>query len=91
MTDKRIGRQLPTRSVVIPYSVSLGAEAVSVYERSGRSAMEWQQQSAGISCQINMTCGKVLLKYRYFIKYRDKRKPRKCVICAFTRFAVWSR
>lgn len=49
MTEKRIGRQLPTRSVVIPYSVSLGAEAVSVYERGGRSAMEWQQQSAGTS------------------------------------------
>lgn len=44
MTDKRIGRQLPTRSVVQPYSATEGAEAVSIYERSGRSAMDWQQQ-----------------------------------------------
>ena len=44
MTEKRIGRQLPTRSVVIPYSVTKGAEAVKVYDRKGRSAMEWQIQ-----------------------------------------------
>lgn len=43
-TPKRIGRQLPTRSVVIPYSTTKGAEAVKVYNRSGRKAMEWQTQ-----------------------------------------------
>lgn len=42
--EKRIGRQLPTRSVVLPYSDTLGAEAVSIYDRSGRTALEWQVQ-----------------------------------------------
>lgn len=44
MTEKRIGRQLPTRSVVLPYSETKGLEAVSVYNRSGRSAHDWQAQ-----------------------------------------------
>ena len=43
MSDKRVGRQEPTLSVVLPYTQSLGAEAVEIYNRSGRTSMPWQE------------------------------------------------
>lgn len=39
---KRIGNQFPTRSFVLPYTNSVGEEAIDVYEKSGRTAQEWQ-------------------------------------------------
>ena len=38
----RIGRQTPTRSVVLPYRHSNGTAAVKLYEQSGRRAQPWQ-------------------------------------------------
>ena len=43
MTDKRLGRQTPTISVVLPYTQSLGAEAAEIYNRSKRTSMPWQE------------------------------------------------
>lgn len=43
MSEIRLGRQTPTNSVVLPYSASKGAEAVEVYNRSGRTAQPWQE------------------------------------------------
>lgn len=40
---KRLGRQTPTQSVVLPYSNTHGQEAVDLYEKSGRKAMDWQK------------------------------------------------
>ena len=42
-TEKRIGRQTPTTSVVLPYSKTYGQEAIDIYERSGRTAQDWQK------------------------------------------------
>lgn len=42
MEEKRIGRQTPTNSVVLPYKNSRGNEAVEIYEQTGRNAQEWQ-------------------------------------------------
>lgn len=42
--EKRIGRQTPTVSRVLPYNDSLGGEAVEIYNKSGRSALEWQER-----------------------------------------------
>ena len=41
--EVRKGRQTPTTSVVLPYDTSLGQEAIDLYEKTDRSAMEWQQ------------------------------------------------
>lgn len=38
----RRGRQTPTLSLVLPYTESLGSEAVELYNRSGRTAQDWQ-------------------------------------------------
>src|SRR5690625_4070883 len=43
MTKKRIGSQTPSRSLILPYKKSLGDEAVDLYEKSGRTAFDWQR------------------------------------------------
>lgn len=43
MSEKRLGRQTPTASVVLPYDESKGSEAVELYNKSGRTAQEWQE------------------------------------------------
>lgn len=44
MSDKRLGRQTPTNSVVLPYTNSVGADAIEIYNRSGNTAFEWQER-----------------------------------------------
>lgn len=41
--EKRVGRQFPTRSVVLPYTDSKGGEALLFYDQSKRKTMPWQQ------------------------------------------------
>lgn len=43
MAEKRIGRQTPTNSFVLPYEKTLADEAVELYEKTGRKAMPWQK------------------------------------------------
>lgn len=43
MSEKRLGKQTPTVSVVLPYIESLGTEAIGIYNKSGRTAQEWQE------------------------------------------------
>lgn len=42
--EARKGRQTPTTSVVLPYDRTLGQEAIDLYEKTGRTAMEWQKR-----------------------------------------------
>lgn len=39
----RTGCQYPTQSYILPFEDSYGADAVDLYEESGREAMEWQE------------------------------------------------
>lgn len=41
--NKRIGRQEPTTHCVLPYSVTDGADAIDLYELTGRTALQWQK------------------------------------------------
>ena len=45
MPKKKIGSQTPTKSVILPYDakLSLGREAIELYEKSGRTAYDWQR------------------------------------------------
>ena len=43
MSEKRLGRQTPTSSVVLPYTQSKGSEAIEIYNKSGRTAQQWQE------------------------------------------------
>lgn len=43
MTEEHIGRQTPTLCAVLPYKKTRGAEAVELYNQTGRKAREWQE------------------------------------------------
>jgi phage terminase large subunit-like protein len=43
LSTKKLGRQTPTRSVVLPYTHSEGAQAIEIYNKSGRTAQQWQE------------------------------------------------
>lgn len=43
MAEERIGRQTPTLCAVLPYKNTKGAEAVELYNKTGRKAREWQE------------------------------------------------
>lgn len=43
MLKERIGRQTPTQNVTLPYTKTIGQEAVDLYNTSGRTAMPWQE------------------------------------------------
>lgn len=42
-TPKRLGRQTPTQSVILPYTASRGQDAIDIYNSSERTAQEWQE------------------------------------------------
>lgn len=43
MAEQRKGSQIPNRYVVLPYQKTLGREAVEIYNKTGRTAQEWQE------------------------------------------------
>lgn len=43
MAGQRIGRQTPTQGVTLPYETTHGAEAVELYNTTGRTAQPWQE------------------------------------------------
>lgn len=42
MGETRLGKQTPTISIRLPYTESLGTEAVALYNKSDRTAQDWQ-------------------------------------------------
>ena len=65
MARKRLGRQTPTRAVILPYrkKLSRGAEAVELYESTGRTARKWQKY---LLQDIRATTPKGLWKHTKF-------------------------
>ena len=43
MKKPRLGRQTPTKSIVLPYKETKGQEAIDLYNSSGRTALPWQE------------------------------------------------
>lgn len=43
MAKVKLGRQTPTQSVTLPYYDTKGQEAIESYNKSGRTAQEWQE------------------------------------------------
>jgi phage terminase large subunit-like protein len=71
MSDKRLGRQTPTISAVLPYTESKGAEAVEIYDRSGRTAQPWQQLMMEDIMAVNEDGLWVHMKYGWSIPRRN--------------------
>ena len=53
MKNKRLGNQNPTQSVKIPYSVTKGKEAITLYENGKFKAMQWQKNMLDDLLAIN--------------------------------------
>lgn len=43
MSEKKLGRQTPTTSFVLPYKTTKGAEAIELYNKTRRTAQPWQE------------------------------------------------
>jgi phage terminase large subunit-like protein len=43
MKAQKIGRQTPTQAITLPYKTTHGAEAIELYNSTGRTAQEWQE------------------------------------------------
>lgn len=53
MSEKRYGNQTPTQSFILPYSDTLGEEALDLYEKTGRKAYPWQDSLVKSLLAIN--------------------------------------
>lgn len=71
MAEKRIGRQTPTQSVVLPYFVTKGQEAVDLYNGSGRTAQEWQELLLSDILAVNDDGLWVHTKFGYSVPRRN--------------------
>ena len=71
MDDKRVGRQLPTSSLVLPYSETKGPEAVGLYNNSGRTAQEWQSILVYDIMAVNDDGLYTHMKYGYSVPRRN--------------------
>ena len=71
MTEKRIGNQNPTQSVILPYTKSLYKKAIDTYELSKRTAQEWQINLAKHIYAINEDGLWVHTKFGYSLPRRN--------------------
>ena len=71
MDEKRLGRQTPTVSVILPYTETLGAEVVEAYDRSTRKSIEWQQRLAYDIMAVNEEGLFVHMKFGYSVPRRN--------------------
>lgn len=69
--EKRSGRQTPTTSIVLPYTVSHGTEAIEIYNRSNRSAQPWQELMLEDIMAVNEESLWVHMKFGWSIPRRN--------------------
>ena len=67
----RRGRQTPTLSHVLPYTDSLGSEAVDLYNSSGRTAQDWQALMVEDIMAVNADGLFIHMKYGWAIPRRN--------------------
>lgn len=71
MAEVRRGCQTPTHSFILPYSETLGPEAISLYESTGRTAQEWQELLINDILAVNEDGLWVHTKYGYSVPRRN--------------------
>lgn len=71
MATARIGRQTPTKSVVIPYEKSKGREAIRIYNKTKQKALEWQKKQIYDIMAVNNKGLWVHLKYGLSVPRRN--------------------
>ncbi|MDD3185919.1 MAG: terminase large subunit [Anaerostipes sp.] len=71
MDEPRKGRQTPTQSVVLPYSLTKGQEAINSYNETGRTAQEWQELLLSDILALNNDGLWVHAKFGYSVPRRN--------------------
>ena len=71
MSEIRLGKQTPTISVRLPYTESLGTEAVELYNQSGRTAQDWQALMLEDIMAVNDSGLWIHMKYGWSIPRRN--------------------
>lgn len=67
----RIGRQTPTSCVTLPYTETRGAEAIALYEKTGRKARQWQELLMYDILAVNGDGMWTHMKYGYEVPRRN--------------------
>lgn len=67
----RVGSQIPTQSVILPYTESFGSEAVQLYDLSGRVCQEWQALMLSDIMAVNEDGLWVHTKFGYSVPRRN--------------------
>ena len=71
MSEIRLGRQTPTVSVVLPYKESKGSEAIEIYNKSGRTAQQWQELLIEDIMAVDESGLWVHMKFAYSVPRRN--------------------
>lgn len=71
MSETKLGRQTPTFSVVLPYTESVGQSAVEIYNKSGRTAQEWQERLVEDIMATNSESLWTHMKFGYSVPRRN--------------------
>lgn len=67
----RVGNQIPTQSVILPYDTSYGDEAVQLYDLSGKVCQEWQTLMLSDIMSVNSDGLWVHTKFGYSVPRRN--------------------
>ena len=67
----REGNQIPTQSVILPYSTTRGPEAVQLYNLSGNVMLDWQSLMLSDIMAVNEDGLWVHTKFGYSVPRRN--------------------
>lgn len=71
MSEVRLGKQTPTICIRLPYTESLGTEAVDLYNKSDRTAQDWQALMLEDIMAVNDSGLWIHMKYGWSIPRRN--------------------
>lgn len=71
MSENRLGKQTPTICIRLPYTESLGTEAVDLYNQSDRQAQDWQAIMLEDIMAVNDSGLWIHMKYGWSIPRRN--------------------
>lgn len=71
MSETRLGKQTPTICIRLPYTESLGTEAVDLYNQSDRTAQDWQALMLEDIMAVNDSGLWIHMKYGWSIPRRN--------------------
>lgn len=71
MNETRLGKQTPTICIRLPYTESLGTEAVDLYNQSDRTAQDWQTLMLEDIMAVNADGLWIHMKYGWSIPRRN--------------------